>query len=165
MRQFINAVAGLFEAIKLGKDPRFQFHLSVEPDLVPGRSFAEQTRTVSYAGARGDAGEGNGEIYTTSNLRYWITQLSYEDTGDFPENVYLVYVRDGSEGSIWSPHQDMSPPEDVIVLAKVGVIDASSDDMPDVGKMEWVAEKWLAEHGDAFLADIGEPTPNGQVLN
>jgi hypothetical protein len=150
----------LVEGIKM--DPRFQYHLSVEPDLVPGKPFSEQTRTISHAGARGDAsGEDAGYIYTTLNLRHWATQFFYEEVEDFPAFVYLVFVKDGSGGSIWAAHQDASPPQDVIVLAKLGEIDLEGDDVPDYGLFEWNAQKWIKQNGAAFLQLLGEnPSPD-----
>lgn len=142
MRDLMSIVEG-----KLNLDPRFQFHMSVEPDLVPGKSFAEQTRTVSFAGARGDAFDTQGDIYTTHNPSYWGTQMAREGMGDFPCHVYLVFVRNGHTGTIYAPHQDVSPPADVIVLAKVGECDPDSDDVPDYGRMVWLGQKWVKEHG------------------
>lgn len=151
LRRFINLVEGL------KVDPRFQYHLSVEPGLVPGKSFAEQTRTVSYAGARGDAGgEDAGHIYTTLNLRHWATQFFYEEVKDFPANVYLVFVEDGIFGTIETAHQDANPPASVIVLTKLGTIDLSgdNDEVPDYGKFEWLASKWIKQNGAAFLQSL-----------
>lgn len=135
-------------------DPRFQFHWSVEPDLIPGKSFAEQHRTVSYAGARGDAsGEDAGYIYTTHNFVYWATQFFYEEVDDFPAFLYLVYVKNGQSGTIETPHQDANPPTDVVVLAKVGEIDLTHDGVPDYGRMQWAAERWIKQHGSQFSSD------------
>jgi hypothetical protein len=61
----------LIEAGGFAGDPRFQFHLSVEPNLSPNKSFAEQQRTVSQQGARSDAGDGGEQIYTAHNLQHW----------------------------------------------------------------------------------------------
>ncbi len=130
---------------------RFQFHMSVEPNLIPGKSFAEQTRTVSQSGSRGDAGEGNGQIYTTHDLFYWSSQIAYEDVGDFPNYVYLVFVREGGHGTIHAAHQDMSPPQDVIVLVKIGDSDPNSDDVPDYGRMMAIGERWVKQHGQAVV--------------
>jgi hypothetical protein len=127
------------------RDGRFQYHLSTEPNLIPMRSFAEQSRTNSQAGARGEAG-GEG-IYTTHALAYWITQLAYEDVDEFPRYCYLVWVRNGgAPSSIDSAHQDLSPPSDVIVLSLLDDL-GTGDDMPDIGRIEWRADKWIAQHG------------------
>jgi hypothetical protein len=122
------------------RDPALQYHLSVEPDLVPGLSFARQVRTTSSAGARGDAG-GEG-IYTTHHPAYWDRQLAIESVGELPSVLYLVKVMEPSEAVVWSPHQDLSPPGQVVVLAKILTIDP---DRPlDIGKAEHVAERWIA---------------------
>lgn len=121
----------------------YQYHLSVEPDLKPGKSFANQTRTISYDGARGNAGTDGNVIYTTLNLQYWATQFFYEEVDDFPNNVYLVYVKNPSKGSIDAAHQDASPPNEVIVLTKLGEIDLEDDNVPDYGKFQWLAQKWI----------------------
>lgn len=124
------------------RDPHYQFHLSVEPDLKPGLTFAHQTRTVSTVGARGESG-GEG-IYTTRQLSHWITQLSYEDVDEFPRYVYLVYVKGPTEGSIWSAHQDCNQPSEVTVLALLDVLDDDPDGpTPDIGKIIWRAQKWI----------------------
>ena len=124
------------------RDPAFQYHLSVEPDLVPGLSFAKQTRTTNSAGAGGEAaGEG---IYTTHNPTYWDRQLAYESVGALPSTLYLVKVSDPSETDIWSPHQDLSPPGHVVVLAKILTIDP---DRPlDIGRAEHLVDRWVAEN-------------------
>lgn len=122
---------------------RLQYHLSVEPDLKPMTPFSRQTRTVSTAGARGEAG-GEG-VYTTSNPRYWVSQLAYEGIGEFPRYLYLVWVKDGGEGTIWAAHQDVSPPEDVTVLTLLGDL-GNGDDMPNISRYEWIGEKWVAAH-------------------
>ena len=125
------------------REHRLQYHLSVEPNLKPMTPFTRQTRTQSSAGARGEAG-GEG-IYTTSNPRYWASQLAYEGVGEFPHYLYLVWVKGGGEGTMWAAHQDASPPEDVTVLTLLGDL-GDGDDMPDIGRYEWIGEKWVAAH-------------------
>lgn len=129
------------------RDPALQYHLSVEPDLVPGLPFSRQTRTTSSAGARGEsAGEG---IYTTHSPAYWDGQLAFEEVGELPSTLYLVKVREPSEADIWSPHQDLSPPGDVVVLARILTLDA---DRPlDIGRAEHIVERWIA--GNPHLLD------------
>lgn len=142
------------------KDPHIQFHLSVEPNLIPGKPFSEQTRTNSSAGARGEAG-GSG-IYTTRNPQYWFTQLAYENVGDLPCNVYLVSVKEPSIGSTWAAHQDLSAPSDVIVLAKLMTV--PDDEHLDVGKLFWLANKYLNSSATAVLTRWvnGEDLPTSE---
>lgn len=122
------------------RDPALQYHLSVEPDLVPGLSFARQQRTKSSAGARGEAG-GEG-IYTTHHPAHWDRQMAFENVGDLPSTLYLVKVMEPSEAVIWSPHQDLSPPGQVVVLAKILTIDPERP--LDIGRAEHVVERWIA---------------------
>jgi hypothetical protein len=122
------------------RDPALQYHLSVEAELVPGLPFSRQTRTTSSAGARGEsAGEG---IYTTHIPAYWDSQLAFEEVGEPPTTLYLVKVRDPSEADILSPHQDLSPPGDVVVLARILKLDA--DKPLDIGRAELIVERWIA---------------------
>lgn len=122
------------------KDVNIQFHLSTEPNLIPGKTFDQQTRTNSSEGSRGESmGEG---IYTTKNPGYWFSQLAYEEVGELPTHVYLVKINDGSTGSMEAAHQDLSKPEDVLVLTKL--MDIPDDDKPlDVGKLYYLADKFL----------------------
>lgn len=122
------------------RDPAFQYHFSIEPDLEAGVSFAHQTRTCSSAGARGEScGEG---IYSTTNPGYWFSQLARESVGELPRHVYLVRVVDPGLGTVWAAHQDLSQPADIVVLAKLMVV--PDDDTPlDVGRLEWAVERWL----------------------
>jgi hypothetical protein len=56
--------------------------------------------------------------------------------------VYLVQVAEPGLGTVWAPHQDLSQPEDIVVLAKLMVV--PDDDTPlDVGRLDWAAERWL----------------------
>lgn len=155
MRELISII----ETTGSKHDPRFQYHMSVEPNLIPGMSFAHQTKTShsSEAGRRGDAFDGDGSIYTTLDLFHWSSQLTYEipkkqfET-DFPHYVYLVFVRNGENGSIWAAHQNLSNPDDVIVLTKIGETDPDPDSTtPDYGKMIWVSDKWIKQHGEAAI--------------
>lgn len=129
----------------MARDPAFQFHLSIEPDLEPGVAFEHQTRTCSSAGARGEScGEG---IYSTTNPGYWFTQLARENVGELPRHVYLVRIADPGLGNVWVPHQDLSQPGDIVVLAKLMVV--PDDDTPlDVGRLDWFADRWLAANPD-----------------
>lgn len=129
----------------MSRDPAFQYHFSVEPDLEPGVAFAYQTRTRSTAGARGEScGEG---VYSTTNPGYWFTQLARENVGELPRHVYLVRVADPGLGTVWAAHQDLSQPADIVVLAKLMVV--PDDDTPlDVGRLEWAVERWLDAHPD-----------------
>lgn len=132
------------------RDPAFQYHFSVEPDLEPGVAFAFQTRTCSSAGARGESvGEG---IYSTTNPGYWFTQLARENVGELPRHVYLVRVADPGLGNVWAPHQDLSQPDDIVVLAKLMVV--PDDDTPlEVGRLEWLADRWLEANPDV-VSDV-----------
>ena len=130
---------------KFGTDKHYQFHMSVEPSLVNGKNFSQQKRTISIDGAGGDAlGEGN-RIYTTLNLQYWATQFFYEDVEDFPAYVYLVYVDSPSDGSIHAAHQDANLPHDVTVLALLDKINVENDEVPDYGRIIWLAEKLISK--------------------
>lgn len=126
-----------------GKNPHYQFHMSVEPDLVEGKSFAHQIRTISTDGERGNAGTDGNVIYTTLNLQYWATQFFYEEVENFPEFVYLVYVEHPTVGSTEAAHQDANHPSEVTVLKKIGRIDSSEDSVPDYGKFIWLADKFM----------------------
>ncbi len=86
-------------------------------------------------------GEG---VYTTKNPQYWFAQMAYEDVGDTPEHVYLVFVKNGDVGSVWSAHQDLSEPQDVTVLTKLMTI--PPEQHMDVGKLYWLADKFLKSH-------------------
>ena len=137
-------ISEIFESILPPKNnTSIQFHMSVEPNLVPGKTFAEQQRTVSKQGSRGDAGDTDGHIYTTNNLFYWASQLAFENIDDFPKYVYLVKLKDANSGSIWAAHQDASPSEDVMVLTKLGEID---DEGTNIGKLDWLGEKWKKQN-------------------
>lgn len=142
------------------RDPALQYHLSVEPDLVPGVTCARQIRTTSSAGARGEAaGEG---IYTTHNPAYWDRQLAYESVGVLPSTLYLVKVLEPSEADIWSAHQDLSPPEHVVVLAKILTIDPAKP--LDIGRAEHIVEQWMAANPGLLdpefdIAPSAAPTP------
>lgn len=118
-----------------------EYHLSVEPNLQPGKLFSQQKRTISEAGARG----GSGDIYTTKSPQYWDSQLAYESTSERPKYVYLVEVKEPSPadptGSIG--HQTISKSKDVKVLTKLG--ESPENELFDAGLFEFKAEKFLKE--------------------
>ncbi len=125
-------------------DAGLQYHLSVEPGLVPGETFAGQSRTLSAAGARGEScGEG---IYTTHAPGWWFSQLAFEEVGELPRHVYLVRVREPSVADPWQPHQDLSPPEDVTVLTRLMEAPEDEDAPLDVGRLDWLAQRWLLDN-------------------
>ncbi len=134
-----NLMYGKADPSYLGK--HFEFHFSTEPNLVPGKTFAEQTRTVSKPGERG----GTGDIYTTRSPQFWDSQFAYEKIGTQPKYVYLVEVKSPSKfdpmGSLG--HQTISKPKDVNVITKLG--ESKPDELFDSGYFEWLAEKFSKE--------------------
>jgi hypothetical protein len=53
----------------------------------------------------------------------------------------------------------MNPPEDVIVLMKLGETDPDPDGaVPDYGRMISIAEKWRKQHGEAVIKKFGVST-------
>ena len=135
-------------------DAGLQYHLSVEPDLAEGETFADQVRVASSAGARGEScGEG---IYTTHNPGWWFSQLANEAVGELPRHLYLVRVREPSGTDIWHAHQDLSEPGDVRVLAKLMEAPADVDAPLDTGRAEWLAFRWL----DRNPVAASEPFPD-----
>lgn len=108
----------------------FEFHLSTEPDLIEGKPFSQQTRTVSSEGERGDMGaEEKGVIYATDSPEDWYQQFESElaDAPEFiPNNLYIVKVKNPSKGSHLS--QSINKPEDVVVIEKVPNTDEGTPD-------------------------------------
>jgi hypothetical protein len=96
---------------------------------------------------------------TTRDLIYWGNQLAYEMPKsrfkqDFPHYVYLVFVKNPTSGSVWAAHQDMNPPNDVIVLAKLGMTENNPESVPDYGRLIWKAEKWIKQNGKQTIEDF-----------
>jgi len=105
-----------------GMGDNVEYHLSSEPDLIPGKTFAEQKRTVSTLGERGQGEAGQGDnIFTTRDPDSWRDQFEMELGQDAPEaipqNLYEVMVKNRSpEGYLG---EASNAPADVRVLRKI----------------------------------------------
>src|SRR3990167_4831038 len=101
---------------------RLEYHLSDNPNLVGGKTFAEQIKP-SNIGERGFAGkeENIGQIFSTKNPQQWSAQLNFEGNKK-PQYVYLVEVKNPAKVDIMDdlPHQSINSPQDVKILKKVG---------------------------------------------
>jgi hypothetical protein len=101
---------------------KFEYHLSDNPNLIEGKTFAEQTKPKNL-GERGFGGkeENIGQVFSTKNPQQWSAQLNYEGNKK-PQYVYLVEVKNPAKPDILDglPHQSISSPEEIRVIKKIG---------------------------------------------
>jgi len=99
-----------------------EYHISDNPNLVSGKSFAEQ-KTPTNIGERGFGGkeENIGQIFSTKNPQSWSAQLNYEGNKK-PQYVYLVEVKNPGKVDIMDglPQQSINSPQDVKILSRAG---------------------------------------------
>ena len=83
----------------------------------------------------------------------WHSQLSYEEHKNIPNEVYLVWVKDpyvGKDGGFGGMHTDISSPQDIIVVTKLGTI--PNDDKPmDFGRFQSIKEKFIQNNQDKII--------------
>ena len=117
--------------------PEFEYHISKTPNLLEGKTFAEQT-TKRTGQLRGFSGGAEGEIFTTKAPQFWHSQLAKE--GQLLNNVYLVKVKKPSPGGLLESGFDAQASniaKDVRVVKKLG----TADDVFDAGKFESIKNK------------------------
>lgn len=125
--------------------PKFEYHLSVSPNLKEGATFADLPKT-SDAGARGGGGEG---VFTTKNPQAWHSQLAYEGNAKTPNHVYLVEVKNPNvnkmqlEGTVPVDLQTISNPSEVRIVKKLGIVPSTKSF--DAGFFETEKNKYLEE--------------------
>ena len=118
---FIPGMAGII-AGKGAKVDNIEYHWSTEPDLIPGKTFAEQQRTVSSVGERGLGPSGEGDfIYSTKDPESWMDQFEMELGQDAPEAIpqYLYKVEVNNTSPDGYLGQASNVPADVKVLKRV----------------------------------------------
>ncbi len=106
-----------------------EYHLSSEPNLVSGKTFAEQKRTVSSVGERGYGAEGQGDnIFTTRDPQSWRDQFEMELSQDAPESIpkYLYEVRAKNPSPEGYLGEATNAPGDVTVLRRLDPLGAGS---------------------------------------
>lgn len=119
----------------------YEYHLSTEPNLEIGKTFAEQ-KTKGEIGMRGQSmGEG---VYSTKNPQYWESQLAYEQNGKTPTNLYLVKIKNGSKSGMLesgNESQTLNKPNEIIVVKKILT---NNEDKPlDIGLAESMRDKQI----------------------
>lgn len=122
----------------------YEYHFSNDPNLIAGKSFADQTNINKGVKKRGVGNIQEEGIYSTNKPDFWHGQMKVDLGKDAPQNIYLVKVKKGSpKGMLESgiEAQSVNKPQDVTIIKKL----KTTKDGIDVGELEYLKDQAIKQ--------------------